>query len=81
MYPLVNKHSNGKSPFFGNTSTKGPNFPLLMLDYRSVHSMYKSLDLVEFADATRVLPMRMEKRKPTNPMRSQLGGSSHLVSG
>jgi len=33
-YPLVNQHSNGKSPFWiGNISSKGP-FSIAILDYR-----------------------------------------------
>ena len=36
MYPPVNKHSNGKSPFsIGNTSSSG-GFSIAMLDYRRV---------------------------------------------
>ena len=42
-YPLVNKHSNGKSPFsIGNTSSNG-GFSIAMLDYRSVYSSMNKL--------------------------------------
>ena len=38
LYPPVNKHSNGKSPFsIGNTSSKG-SFPIAMLEYHSKNS-------------------------------------------
>ena len=39
-YPLVNKHSNGKSPsWIGNTSSKG-GCSIAMLDYRRVFSRF-----------------------------------------
>ena len=39
IYPLVNWHGNGKSPFLvGDTSSKGP-FSIAMLVYRSVTKM------------------------------------------
>ena len=41
IYPLVNQHSNGISPFLiGNTSSKGP-FSIAMLVYRSVNEEAK----------------------------------------